>query len=102
MCCPSPSAGFCSAELEPGMASPLILVMDLKTDVDPAALVATFKREKTKLFDALTTLGSAHYVDFSIMQSPPKLVAFVVYDGVFSTFVKDLAEFAGASFDELL
>jgi hypothetical protein len=65
-------------------------------------LVATFKKEEANLFDALTTLGSAHYVHFAIVQSPPKLVAFIVYDGTFTTFVKDLAGFAGASLDELL
>ncbi len=82
------------------MASPLALVMNLKAD--PATLLAVFKREKAKLFDALTTLGSVHYVHFSILQSPPKLVAFIVYDGVLTTFVKDFAEFAGEPFDELL
>ncbi len=90
-------------DLPDQIASPMTLVMDIKSDQDYDALKELLdnKQRKDEIAVALTTLKTVHFARF-VFLSKAQLAVITTYDESFDDYVGQFVDAIGGIFDALL
>lgn len=95
------------------MANPLTLILPLKPEITPEAILTALGQQQAQIDEALKNTQVVHFARFVVLggttpnlqptgEGPYRLAVITSYDGDFDAYIQDFVNIVGAIFDEIL